>query len=106
MVLGDGRPVAVELRYVPDRLILRPVALGRYLEAMGGESWESLEALATAVLEDLNNETVARWLQVELRLTAGGKAGEEGALADHAVLLEERQPKWDNPTLLSRLERR
>lgn len=83
---GDDRPV--ELRYVPDRVILAPRALDAYLAALPPDS---LEALVATVLADLNNELVPRWVAV--------------ALADgqHRVIAEDRQPNWDNPELLAHL---
>ncbi|MEO5338350.1 MAG: hypothetical protein H7841_15890 [Magnetospirillum sp. WYHS-4] len=89
--IGGERPAAIELRYVPDRLILVPESFAAYLEDLGRRDWESLESLAVALLDDLRNELVARWLQVALQGSG------------HAVLVEDRQPKWDNPRLLARL---
>lgn len=83
---------AVELRFVPDRLVLESGSFGAYLDAMGGLAWDSLEALAAAIQDDLRNELVPRWLL--LAVEAGG----------HQVLFEDRQPKWDNPRLLARLK--
>ena len=48
------------------------------------------------MLDDVNNELIPRWAQVEL--TAGpGDAGD-----CHGVIIEDRQPGWDNPALLAR----
>jgi len=90
---------ALCLRYVPDRLILAGAAVEAYLAALGSEPWGSLEALAAAALEDLNNELVARWLHLTVRVEhRAGKRHEA-----HRVTLEDRQPGWDNPELLARL---
>ncbi len=43
---------------------------------------------------------LARWVQVIL--TTENSAG--SVLGRQRVVLEDRQPKWDNPGLLSRLE--
>ena len=94
---ADGAPLAVTLRYVPDRLTLDPASFARYLAAVGDAGLGSVEAVGVAVLEDVNNEVVPRWIQVAV--AAGGNAG----AGPVGVLLEDRQPKWDNPALLSRL---
>jgi len=39
---------------------------------------------------------VPRWVQIVAARTGG---------TDHQVIIEDRQPKWDNPALLARLER-
>ncbi len=96
----DGNSI-VGLRYIPDRLILRPAAFARYLDALGSLEWASLEEAAAAVLNDVNNELVARWVQVFISAPEQAQAGVDR----HEVLLEDRQPNWDNPGLLSRLER-
>ena len=86
-------PVTLTLRFVPDRLILSAAALPDYGAALADQDWTSPEALATAVFDDLNNELVPRWLN--LRLDAGD---------GHRIVLEDRQPGWDTPHLLARLE--
>lgn len=96
---ADGGGAAeVRLRYVPDRRILDPAAFGAYLAAAGGEPGGSVEGFAAMVLDDINNELVPRWVQITV--TAPGEG-----IAEHGVMLEDRQPRWDNPALLSRLER-
>lgn len=95
----DGPGVA--LRYVPDRRVLEPDAFGRYLDALNAISWSSLEEMAVTVRDDINNEVIPRWLQVAV--SASGDAFP--AIGGHQVILEDRQPKWDNPTLLSLLKR-
>ncbi len=87
------------LRYVPDRLILDPPSFGRYLDALGSLQWQSLEAAAAAVLNDISNELVARWVQVAVSAPPGLYHG----IDKHDVLLEDRQPNWDNAGLLARL---
>jgi 7-cyano-7-deazaguanine reductase len=101
MAPPEGPRVAVSLRYVPDRLVAAPPSFGRYLEALAGLAWPGLEAIAVTVLDDLNNELVPRWLQVTVEAAEGAHPG----IDRHGVMLEERQPRWDNPVLLSRLRR-
>ncbi|MBO6865164.1 MAG: hypothetical protein RLW87_05555 [Alphaproteobacteria bacterium] len=86
---------ALELRYVPDKLLLQEDAFGVYLAGLPDA--ESLESLAAMVLDDLNNELVPRFLQIRVR------ASEDELDSGHAVLMEDRRPRWDNPALLSRL---
>ena len=98
---GGPGPVAVTLRFVPDRVILATGAFGPYLGALGEGPWESLERLAATVLEDVGNELVARWAEVTATVMDRG----DGKPSGHSVFLEDRQPRWDNPHLLGRLGR-
>ena len=91
----------VHLRYVPDKVILETAAFGQYLNALSGLSWTSLEEAAAAVLNDVNNELIARWVQVAIAAPTLHQIG----IDRHEVLLEDRQPQWDNAGLLSRLRR-
>lgn len=92
--LGDHRLV---VRYVPDRTILRPESLVAYLPKVSDRELP-LEELAVLVLGDLVDALVARWTHVTL-------IAAPGALGRHEVMLEDRQPKWDNPALLGRLKK-
>lgn len=98
----EGLPgqVALTLRYVPDRLVVAPEAFEAYLAALSGEHWCCLEEVAAAVLEDLNNQLVARWVHATLGVQPGPGRFHEA----HRVMLEDRQPGWDNPALLARLK--
>ena len=82
----------LELRYVPDRWVIDPAGFAAYL-AGPADLPEGLEALALAVLDDVGNEAVPRWAEVRTE-----RAG-------HRVVVEERQPGWDNPHLFGRMER-
>ena len=101
------KPVTVEIHYVPDKMILGPGPFDAYLKHLDAEDWDSLEACGHAILDDVNNELVPRWVQV--RLTAStehyGGRGLTGCL-EHRVMLEDRQPRWNNPQLLERLRQR
>ena len=88
----------ITLRYVPDKLTLTPASFSDYLAALADFSTEPLERLAIAILEDINNELVPRWVQITAVRDNDIEPG-------HRVLIEDRQPKWDNPALLARLER-
>lgn len=90
-----GEPAAgtrLTVRYVPDLAVLEPAGFAAYLAGLDG----GLEALAMAVLDDLNNELVPRWVEV---------TAERDAPFPHRVVIEDRQPNWDNPPLLGRLRR-
>ncbi len=85
----------VDIRYIPDLAILKPASLSIYLSALGDLNWERLEALGLTILNDLNNELIPRWVQVTVSGTSADMA--------HRVTLEDRQPRWDNAALLSRM---
>lgn len=91
--LLDGSLV-VTLTYVPGKLLIRSEAFAAYLAAFPAPA--SLEALAIELLDDINNEVVPRWVEVRLEQAAPTGSG-------HRVIIEDREPKWDNPALLSRL---
>lgn len=89
----------VDVRYVPDKLLITTEAFEYYLHSFEHGEVSALESFALAVLDDLNNELVPRWLQI--RVTADEKGLDRG----HRVMIEDRQPKWDNPALLANIER-
>ncbi|MDA0239604.1 MAG: hypothetical protein O3A84_06205 [Proteobacteria bacterium] len=95
-IVESATALKVRLRYVPDRNILCPDSFSRYLDSLSAMTWESREQIAAHILDDINNEVVARWVQIMLQVTAE-------PTVPHLVLMEDRQPKWDNPDLLSRL---
>lgn len=91
----------IALRYVPDREVLDAKSFGNYLEALSKDTWDLPEDLAVTILTDVNNEVVARWLQVSLSVPEL----QHHAVETHAVTIEDRQPGWDNASLLGRLEK-
>lgn len=93
-------PAEVRLRWVPGRWILDPAGLDTWLAALADGPWTTVEALASVMLDDINNEAVPRWLEVTVTSTRT-----IGSLTHHAVRLEDRQPDWDNPTLLNHILR-
>ncbi len=81
------------LHYVPDRYVLTLTdGLSLYLQDLRVEDWCSLEDLALAILDDLNNQLVPRWLRTDIDLNG-----------QHGVVLEDNKPNWNNEGLLSRL---
>ena len=100
---SDGLgPIGAKVRYVPDRLILDPAAFATYLARLADEAAATLEEMAILLLQDLANELVPRWLEIQVTLEpdAGAEPGRQ-----QAVLLQEQQPRWDNPNLLARISR-
>jgi hypothetical protein len=92
--LAGGTRLVID--YVPDRQVLTPAAFAGYLALLEVGPWATLESLVVAVLDDLNNELVPRWVQVAAH-------HRQGTTRHHAVA-EDRQPDWDNPGLLARWE--
>ncbi|CCQ73041.1 hypothetical protein [Magnetospira sp. QH-2] len=99
--LANFANARVSIRYVPDKLIAQAQTLSAYLHEISTMDWPNLEQAAVTILHDLNNELVPRWVQV---IVTSDPARQPG-IASHSVMLEERQPKWDNRDLLSHLKR-
>lgn len=93
-----GNADRITLRYVPDKLTLRPDAFSAYLDSFAALTAQPLEQLAITILEDVDNEVIPRWVEIAAERN-------DGVSAVHRVLVEDRQPNWDNPGLLARLER-
>lgn len=91
---AKGHSIALTIRLVPDRDILDDESLSAYLE-QHLESEERLETLAKHILDDLLNALIPRFLHIELSVEKAG--------ALHRVVMEEKQPKWENSGLLARL---
>lgn len=92
-----GGSIDVALRYVPDALTVSPTAFAAYLRALEGGDWPSHENLATTILQDVSNELVPRWVQIVTR-----RGGADG-VPEHKILVEDRQPQWNNAALLAHL---
>jgi len=63
------------------------------------EVWHNPEDLAVTVLTDINNEVITRWIQVQVNVPEL----QHHAVDTHGVVIEDRQPGWDNPALMARL---
>jgi hypothetical protein len=98
--LPPERPVTVAVRYVPDRHILNAAAFGRYLAAVAAAPWSSFEEIGVAVLADMSDQLVPRWIQVSVVAPTSSAPG----ITRHDVVLEDRQPAWNNAALLARLK--
>ena len=97
---GNGEKAIIQLRYIPDKLVLTPNSFSDYLAAFANLSWSSLEETTSVVLDDLNNEVVARWIQIHTKMATSS----DDSFQNHQVFLEDHQPHWDNPRLLARLK--
>ena len=71
--------------------------MDEYLALVSGQPWSSIEEFAAAVLADLNNQLVPRWVSVVVTLSRPRGS------AEHTVIVEDRQPNWDNRALLARI---
>lgn len=87
-------PVRVTLDYVPDRVVLDPDAFVEYVDGLARTPWDGLEALGLAVLDDINNEVVPRWLRVRVSVGTGSRTAAAAGLRRYGVTLTDRQPSW------------
>lgn len=96
------RPNALDLRirYVPDRDLLDQHHTADYWRHLEAYQWPSLPELALSVLEDLNNEIIPRWLQVQLR-----DPTLQDRCQDQMITVEDKQPGWHNQRLMDRIGR-
>jgi hypothetical protein len=94
---GHGR-CRVRLTYVPDKLLLDAGAFTAYLAAFDEGETAPIETLALAILDDIGNEIVPRWAQVVVSQPHGAAGA-----GMQCVIVEERQPNWDNARILARL---
>ncbi len=92
-------PTLVFVRYVPDRLILVPKEFDLYLCAVEQVNWNTLEDIAVTVLDDVRNELVTRWVQVEVK----SAPTDLPHLHRRTISLQDRQPNWENDDLLAQL---
>lgn len=83
----------VRLRYVPDKLILDRDAFLDYLATLAPPPGGATENLALALLDEINNEIVPRWVQIALSAVTDDVPVE-------TVILTDRQPNWDNAAIL------
>lgn len=90
--------VLVTVRYVPDRSLAERQSFTAYLQALESALHVSLEGLALAMLNDLNNEIVPRLVQVRAAVM-----NETESLVEESVWLEDKQPRWSNDLLIARL---
>lgn len=93
----EDQQVKIRLRFIPDKVILTQAGFVQYCLALAADQSKPLEETAGLLLDDANNELVARWVQVSATCEDGNNC--------HSVLLEDQQPQWENRVLLSRLSK-
>ena len=86
----------VRLRYVPGNYILHPAAWQQYLTTLGTMSWDSMEKLAVTMVGDTNDHLVPRWIEISLTSNRAG--------TDMQVIIDDREPGWNNENILARLD--
>lgn len=86
----------VSLRYVPDKLLVDERSLAAFFASLANAEPGAPEVIALAILDELNNEIVPRWVQIAV---SDGDSGQPAP----TVVVEDRQPNWENPGLLDRL---
>jgi NADPH-dependent 7-cyano-7-deazaguanine reductase QueF len=91
----SGPGTWLTVRYVPDRAVITPEGFAAYVASLPA-GFDGLEAMALAILDDINNEAVPRWVEVQVR---------RDRPVPQRVVVEDRQPSWDNPHLFARLSR-
>ena len=89
-----NRSLSLSIRMVPDRWVMEDACLQNYI-ALLSASVAPIETLANQILADLLNTLIPRFLHVELCHKQGNQS--------HRVVMEEKQPKWNNAGLLARL---
>ncbi|OSQ39666.1 hypothetical protein [Thalassospira mesophila] len=94
-------PARLTLRYIPDRLILKPACLATYFQEIETIVFDNLEQAAVLLMEDFNNELIPRWINMRLNKHTADNA----SVQHHEATMEDRQPRWHNARLLERLER-
>ena len=90
--------VTICLRYIPDSCILVPAEYGNYLAGFEDEKFSDtgIEEIAGMILDDLNNEIVPCWINLDISVAREG--------VKHRVVLEDRQPDWSNEALIARFK--
>ena len=89
----------MKLRYMQDNLVRRSEVFDFNLTLLGSNSRTRLKEIAVITLDDINNELVARWAQINVRSAGTPRAH----IADHKVTIDDQQPKGNNSDQLSRL---
>lgn len=87
----------IRLTYVPYKSVLPADGFAAYLKELPQPDDVAivLESYAAMMLDDLNNELVPRWLQLVLT-----RQRDDGTV--QRVLVEDKQPRWNNKVLLDR----
>lgn len=104
IIEGLSEPIRYRIRYVPDQVILDARSMADYAAVVRGQPWPSFEEAALALNADFHDRTVPRWVEIycETRRPGDARVSSESV---YSIILSERQPDWNNPTLLARLRR-
>lgn len=81
------------IRYVPDKDVLTQKTFEDYCRVLNSQD-NTPEVLTRQILTDFNDQILPRFIQI----TVGTKKGEQ-------IILEDRQPGWDNLNFLRRLRK-
>lgn len=57
-------PAEITLRFVPDKLIAEHQSLRDNILGLINQQWETPEKLSLAIVEQVNNELIPKWLEV------------------------------------------
>jgi len=99
--IGRAPRARITVDYIPDLVLLDPAGFSRYMNVLGRTVWGGPEALGIAILDDMNNEVVPRWVRVTVRAQGDETSAPKAAVEPgswHRVILEDRQPRWDEDT--------
>ena len=99
--LALDNSLSLTVSYVADRFLLTRDGFAAYAKARtAAMPWDTaLESLAALVADDLANELVPKWLRVSFV-----QEGAQDGAPRHAVVVEDRQPGWDHPSLATLLK--
>lgn len=81
------------IRYVPDKSVLSQKTFEEYCRFLNSKD-NTPEILTRQILNDFNDQIFPRFIQI----TVGTKKGEQ-------IILEDRQPGWENLNFLRRLRK-
>ena len=93
---GALAEITCHIRYVPDRLVCDTLQLEKYFKLLAWTGGNGIEEMANTIADDFCNEVIPRWVSVNLTLPYG----EFQSGVQTSVHVEDRQPNWDNPSLL------
>lgn len=93
---------SIRLRYVPDKLLIDGASFAAYLAFLDGNGPAAPEHVALILLDEMNNEIVPRWIQIAVTGDEDGGKISSGTPSE-TVIVEDRQPNWENSGILDRL---
>lgn len=96
----DLKTIHLEVRFVPDRYVVSANHFNAYLAHLNTWPFDTLESLCAALRDDFANVLIGKWTQV----TVIGESINKHGCQEQQVVMEDRQPKWNNTTLLDRLK--